>query len=641
MADTSDPGRAAIKQNVAGTIQRLRQFMPFEQMSEDDLVFLVEHSRLAFYAADEEILTPADGQVQRLYIIKQGRVRGERASPNSSQQESVFLLSAGECFPLAALLGERPTRTVHRAVTDTFCYELDRDAFAELFARSAPFREFFLRGVSSLLERVSRQTRSGAAEHLGAQTLLNAPLSQVVSRAPISCPPSTPLRDAIRTMHAHKVGSIVVCDEQHRAVGIYTLHDLLATMATGEHDFEQPIERVMTPNPISLPASSFAFDAAVIMARHRFGHVCVTEGERLVGVVSERDLFALQRVDLVHLTRFIARTDSVEDLHSLRRQIYRLIDALLAHGAAAAQITHIITLLNDHTLARVIELTLEAHGTPEVPFTWLAFGSEGRREQTLVTDQDNGILFQPPAGMANEAAREQLLPLARRINEALAQIGFPLCKGNVMASNPELCLSDVEWRQRFQGIIAAATPKNLLKSTIYFDARPVWGPAAAAREMHRAVVALASEDGIFLRHMAANALRQRPPLGVIRDFVISRDEQDQPVLDLKLAGLTPFVDGARVLSLAHAVTATSTSDRLRALAEVRAIDPADAESWIQAFGLIQLIRMRSHQVQAREARPASNRINPDELNQLDRRSLKEAFREARRIQRRLELDYQL
>jgi len=641
MPEWDDPSRVSVLQNVHSTIEFLRRFAPFDHMSEPDLRLLVERCRLAFYAAGEEILTPAHGRVQRLYIIKQGQVRGERPGTGGSEADKVLLLTAGECFPIGAMLGERATRTVHRAVTDTFCYELEREDFATLFTRSQPFREFFLRGVSSLLERVSRQIQTDAVDRLGAQTLLNAPLRQIVRRAPVTCPPHTTVRDAARRMHHHKVGSIVVCDDEQRPLGIFTLHDLLAVMAVGEQDFEQPIERVMTPHPAGLPATASGFDAALLMAQRQFGHVCVLDGERLLGVVSERDLFALQRVDLVHLTRCIGRADDIAELESLRPQIRRLIEAMLAHGADAPQITGIITLLNDHTVARTIELCLARHGDPGFPFTWLAFGSEGRREQTLATDQDNGIYFEPPPELGVERARARLLPLAEAINHALNRLGFPLCKGKVMASNPALCLSGEEWRRRFLAMIDSATPDNLLNSTIYFDLRPIWGPTHDVDAMYRRVLDHAADNGIFLRLLAANALRRRPPLGLIRDFVVSRDGDDADTLDLKLQGLTPFVDGARVLALARALPVTGTLERLRALAEAGAVAAADAEAWAQAFGLIQLLRMRNHLAQSRAGRPLSNRIDPEQLTPLDRRTLKEAFREARRLQRRLEMDYRL
>jgi len=636
----SDESRTAVLQNIRSLVDFLRRHSPFNAMSEPDLIYLVEHSRLAFYAAGEEILTPAAGRVDRYYIVKQGQIRGERPEADGSIS-TPFVLGPGESFPVSALVQERATRTVHRAVADTFCLEVDWDTFTELFDRSGPFQDFCLRGASSLLDRVSRRTQRVAAEQLGAQNLLNGPLSEVIARAPVTCSPDTTIRAAIMRMHAEKVGSIVICDAEQRPLGIFTLHDLLAMLTDPQAELDRPIAGVMTPDPVSLPADARGFEAAITMVRHRFGHICVLDGERLVGVVSERDLFALQRVDLAHLTRLIARADGIAELAAIRPQIGRLIDAMLAHGADTTLITHIITLLNDHTTQRVIDLCIEAHGRPDVDFTWIAFGSEGRREQTLSTDQDNGILFHTPPGMSDEQVRARLLPLATRINEALAQCGFPLCKGNIMASNPELCLSEAEWRNRFRRMINSATPKNLLRSTIYFDLRPIWGDPEPVQALYRQVVSWAARDKVFLRLLAADALRAHPPLGLFRDFLVQRDDNNQETLDLKLQGLSLIVDAARVLALANRIAEPETLKRLDLAAAAGAITQSNADAWKEAFGLIQLLRMRSHRAQGQQGLPLSNRLDPGTLHEIDRRSLKEAFRQIRRLQRRLELNYQL
>lgn len=637
---SDDAGRTAVLQNVRGLVDFLRRHAPFDQMAGSDLAYLVEHSQLAFYPAGEVILTPEDGPVDRLHIIKQGQVRGERPGLDSDIN-ATFLLAAGECFPVSALMQERATRTVHRAVEDTFCLVLEWDAFTTLFDRSPPFQDFCARGASSLLDRISRRIQSGAAEQLGAQTLLNAPLRDILARAPVTCGPDTPIRVAIQRMHGEKVGSIVVCDGEQRPLGIFTLHDLLALLASSDPALDAPIRGVMTPNPVGLPAHARGFEAAITMVRHRFGHVCVLDGEQLLGVVSERDLFALQRVDLVHFTRLISRASSISELAATRPQIGRLIDSMLAHGADTALVTHIITLLNDYTTQRVIELCLAESGQPGVEFTWIAFGSEGRREQTLSTDQDNGILFQPRPGQDSAEVRARLLPLAKRINQALAECGFPLCKGNIMASNPELCLSRDEWRERFRRMIDSAVPENLLRSSIYFDMRPIWGDHQTVQALYREVVQAASRDGVFLRLLAANTLRTRPPTGLFRDFIVQRDARNQGTLDLKLQGLSLIVDGARVLALENRIAEPGTLERFDALARRGAIDALDARAWKEAFTLIQLLRMRNHRSQARAGQPLSNRLDPDTLSEPDRRGLKEAFRQIRRLQLHLELHFNL
>ncbi|MDG9976848.1 Arabinose 5-phosphate isomerase KdsD [Pseudomonas oleovorans subsp. oleovorans] len=636
----ADAGKTAVLQNIHGTMEFLQKFPPFNQMDTAHLAFLVEHCQLRFYAEGDSIIKPSDGPVEHFYIVKQGRVHGERPHSARRGTETTFEITAGECFPLAALIGERATRTEHLAAEDTFCLLLAKHAFIKLFAVSNPLRDFALRGVSSLLDQVNQQVQLRAVETLGAQYSLDTRLGELAMRQPIGCAPDTPVRDAVRLMHEQHVGSIVVLDPADKPLGIFTLRDLRRVVADGV-DLAQPISNLMTPRPFHLAPDASAFDAAIAMTERHIAHVCLVEHEKLCGVISERDLFSLQRVDLVHLARTIRHAGKVETLAGLRSDIRLLVDRMLAHGASSTQITHIVTLLNDHTVCRVIELTLEDMGDPGIPFTWLCFGSEGRREQTLHTDQDNGILFEAESASESAAIRERLLPIAREINQRLAQCGFTLCKGNIMAGNPELCLSREEWSRRFAGFVLEATPENLLGSTIYFDLRAIWGPDEGCEQLREELLGRIANNSLFQRMMAENALRHRPPVGRFRDFVVARSGADKDTLDLKVQGLTPFVDGARLLALANGISAVGTLERLRALITKGVIEALDGAAYEEAYHFIQQTRMQQHQLQARDELPYSNRVDPDHLNHLDRRILRESFRQAQRLQSSLAMRYQL
>ncbi len=637
---SSVAGKTAVLQNIHGTMEFLRKYPPFNQMDSAQLAYLVEHCQLRFYAAGESIIKPGDGPVQHFYIVKQGLVVGERPHSARRGTETTFEIASGECFPLAALLGERATRTEHLAGEDTFCLLLGKDAFVRLFAQSAPFRDFALRGVSSLLDQVNQQVQLRAAENLGAQYSLDTTLRELALQQPVACSAATPLRDAVRRMHEQHVGSIVIVDEDERPAGIFTLRDLRRVVADGE-SLEQPISALMTQRPFHLPPEASAFDAALAMTERHIAHVCLVEHERLVGVVSERDLFSLQRVDLVHLARTIRHAGRIETLVALRSDIRLLVERMLAHGASSTQITQLVTLLNDHTVCRVIELVLEELGDPGVPFSWLCFGSEGRREQTLHTDQDNGILFEADSPEQAEHMRQRLLPVARRINQRLAECGFALCRGNIMAGNPELCLSRREWALRFAAFVREATPESLLASSIYFDLRVVWGDEQGCTQLRRQLLADVADNSLFQRLMAANALRHRPPLGRFRDFVVARKGAEKDTFDLKEEGLTPFVDGARLLALAHGVEDSSTLRRFAELVRLEVIDTQDGAAYEEAYHFIQQARLQLHQQQAAQDLPLSNRLDPDSLNHLDRRILRESFRQAQRLQASLALRYQL
>lgn len=616
----------------------LRGHVPFSGL-DTSLRRRVAESMTTRHCLDGEVIVqPADGRVRDLFVIAEGHVEGERLG-HPADSESVEL-ATGDSFPIGALLGERETRTIYRSQGETLLLRLPGDVFISLFTHSDSFRNFCLRGVSSLLDQVHGQIQGVASRNLAAESTFDLPLAHLLKRPAVRADGGTSTADAVRLMHEERVGSVVIADGDDRPSGIFTLHDLRAVIARGV-SLDTPLEQVMTANPKTLEGDALAFEAVLIMAREHIRHIVVTRGGKLAGVVSERDMFALQQIDVVQIMRRLSGAESIEALAQTRGGIQRLIDGLLAHGAGAEQLVRLITLLNDRTVTRAIEICLEGAEPPGVAFTWIAFGSEGRSEQTLVTDQDNGILF-VARDEDPEAVRGRLIPLARRINEALDRCGFPLCKGNIMASNPELCLSFDEWEETFRRIIASNTPQNLLRSSIYFDFRPIWGDPRPVEKLQRRVLEKASGNSLFRRMMAGNALINRPPLGMLRDFITERSgDDDRATLDLKMRGLTPFVDGARLLALEGALPQTNTLERLRAVGRAGLASAREVDAWSRSFAYLQLFRMRLHQEQARAGQPMTNRLDPDMLNTLDRRILKECFRQARALQKKLELRYQI
>jgi CBS domain-containing protein len=637
--DNKKRGARPTQAGLAPVIDFLRRHAPFNRLAPAHIEFLVAHLKLAFYAKGEAITEPGRGPAETFFIIKQGRVRGE-VDPGGEQ--AAWELHVGECFPIGALLSHRPVRFHHRAIEDSFCFELARENFETLGALSPEFRDFCSRRLANLLDQTQRVVQAHLAAEVSGEAALSAELSTLVRRAPVTCSPQTAIQQALEIMHSQHVGSIIVTDDQDRPLGVFTLHDLLKQSATSGLKHDAPIARVMTAPALALSPRQSAYEAALLMTREGFGHVCVTENGRLVGVVSERDLFSLQRIGLVNLSRSITRAPDLATLVRLGQDVHRLIDQMLVQGASVGQLMQIITLLNDYITVRVIELCLAETGMAGAPsFTWLSFGSEGRQEQTLKTDQDNGMLFVPPPGQTAEAVRAQLLPLARRINAALDQCGYPLCTGNIMAGNPECCLSIDEWKERFAAWIDQGTPEHLLNASIYFDFRPLYGDTQPAEELKRWVAEQARDNPRFLKQLAENALRNEPPLGLMRDFVLISGGEHPHTLDLKLKGATPFVDGARLLALAKGITETNTFGRLRAAADVGVLSGPEAEAWCDAYGFIQLLRMRAHQEQERAGQTLNNYIDPDGLNELDRRILKEAFRQARKLQTHISLDYRI
>ena len=608
------------------------------------MLWMLERMHLGYYAKGEVIVSPDQGVVDCLFVIKQGVVHGEQNVAKASDADTWLELTEGECFPLGALLANRSVASTYRAGTDTFCYELPAAAFSELIGMSAAFRDFCTRRIANLLEHSKQVIQAQYSQSSVEQQSLASPLSAIIRRAPVTCTPESTVRQVLNIMKEQRIGSMVAADGEGRPLGIVTLHDVLDRIAIPQIDLDQPVINVMSTQLSSLPPQALAHEAALLMARQGFRHVLIVESEKLVGLVSEKDLFALQRVGLRQIGSSIRHAETVEALRQGASDIRHMARNMMAQGVAPEQLTQFISTFNDLIAERIVELECKASGIAGTPLRdglcWMALGSEGRFEQTLNTDQDNAIIFRVPAGMTADQVREKLLPIARRINVTLDQCGFPLCKGEIMASNPKWCMSLEEWKRAFSAWISGGSPESLLHASIFFDFRPLCGEHQLAQDLRGWLSRVASENSRFLHMMAENALRNRPPLGVVRDFVVGKENK----IDLKLNGITPFVDAARIFSLAAGVTDTNTIQRLRQSAEKMRMDSSEIDAWIDALLFIQVLRMRRHDeasAQGVDDQALDNLIDPEKLNELDRRILKEAFRQARKLQARLAMEYHL
>lgn len=622
----------------AATARFLRAYPPFAQMEEEALGFLAQHLELGYYPAGAIILDPAQSAPVTFFIIQRGSVQVVPFNRSQRGDPQPVNLGPGECFSVGALLEKRAVMSPYTAAADTFCYELAADRFPELLERSPVFSAFATRYLTSMLRESRKLLRMNFTSAAAEQQAMNRPLGALVARTAVTCPPQTGIGDVLRIMQGRKIGSMLVVDAENRLVGIFTRHDVLDRVALAQCDLSRPISEVMTPHPLTLPAEASAYEAALLIAHRGIRHVPVCDDGRLVGVVTERDLFALQRVSLRAINRTIADAVSIDELRRAAEDIRRLARSLLGQGVAAEQLTLIISTLNDALTCRILDIERTAFGLDGLRWCWLAFGSEGRYEQTVSTDQDNGLIFdgeEPP-----ESLRQRLLPFAQAVNRDLDACGFPLCRGNIMAGNPQWCLSLEEWRQQFGRWIDNTDPQALLGAVIFFDFRPLHGDDSLARALREHLIGLARGNSRFQRQLAQYALEARPPLGRISDFVTEDAGDYRGTIDLKKSGARLFTDAARVLALAAGVAHTSTAQRLRQAGPLLNMPPGEVASIIEGFFFLQGLRLSAQMAKA-PAEYGVNRIHPDRLNEVDRRILKESLRQARKLQSRLELDYRL
>lgn len=614
-------------------LDSVREFLakhaPYSQMRDDAFDFFIPRLKLAYFAKDSIIVDRETTEFTPLFIIQRGNVASQTAGLDTLPDR---VLGPGESFPVGALsAGGKPTRS-YRAVEDVFAFVLPLRDFEALRKLSPEFAAFCAEAVTVLAQQSLAELQRHYSQVATDQQSLTRPLGELIRREPVTCAVTATLRDAVVQMRDHAVRSCVLVDETQHARGMLTLNDLRDRVLLENVPFDTPVIHIATPNPTTLPVDASAADAIQLMASTGHHQVIVTDHGRVRGIVSERDLFSLQRVSLQQVHRAIRSARSIASLKRAAGDIRNLTRNLLAQGVGAEALTRTIAALNDTLTRQVLVLTLQNHPVIDVPWCWLALGSEGRGEQTLATDQDNAIIFAADDPAASERQRHLLLSFAREVNDALAELGFPLCTGNIMASNPACCLSEAEWRDKFIGWLSEPTPHALLNANIFFDFRPLLGDSHLADRLRDWLLARTGANPLFLKLMVANALQTEPPLGLIRAFVV--DENDGK-FDLKARGTRVFVDAARVFALARGLRETGTVERLRRAGEELHVDPRHVGATVDAFHYLQLLRLRTQE----GASDGVNRLDPYALNEVDQRMLQEALRQARKLQQRLQTTY--
>lgn len=454
-----------------------------------------------------------------------------------------------------------------------------------------------------------------------------------------SLPPEASVRSALAALDADAVDALAVVDPASGVpLGILTLRDVLKRIALEVIDLDLPVAAVMTAGMFRLPADASRHQASVQMIRRNVRHLVLVESDgRFSNIVSQADLYARPASRSVELVEAIAGASDLDQLAGVASDVRRFSVQLLADEPAAEVLCQQISALNDLISLRVIDLVSAEHELPYVPWCWLVFGSEGRLEQTLSTDQDNGLIFEAESTEEADALRAVFLPFAQAVNQALDRCGFPLCRGNIMAGNPELCLSLREWKGKFSSWLHEAEPQAVVNATIFFDLRPLFGEERLATDLQDWLLQRTPGSDAFLRAMVEGTLNWQSPLGWLTGFRYDDAKEFPHTIDLKVHGVRPFVDAARIWALSRGIPATNTAERMRAVGPLLHQRPEETAAYLAALGQVQRIRM-ANQVAA-ESPAAANRVDPDRLNELDRVILKEALKLVRRLQQLLQVEF--
>jgi len=438
--------------------------------------------------------------------------------------------------------------------------------------------------------------------------------------------------------------SIVIIGEDGRPQGIVTDRDLRVRVIAAGRSSDEAVVAILSAPPVSVSPEAFVYEALLEMTRHRVHHLLVVEAGRLLGVLSADDLLALQAATPLEVARAIESCASLEELARRVPELTGVTRTLFEEGWSGYELGRLVSELNDALIRRVLafverDLEAEGLGRPPLPFCWLALGSEGRREQTLRTDQDNALVYaDPPPGFA-KPAEQYFGELSRRVIDGLLRLGYPRCPADAMASNPKWRQPLAVWRGYFAEWARETTAENLMYASIYLDFRPLAGEARLAEELRVEVRAQARAWRSFPRYLAKIAVSHGPPLGFFGRFVLRR-EDDQRGINVKLDGMLLLTNALRAYAIELGLDETNTIERLEAAARTGNCFRLEERDDVRAaYETIFHLRLRHQLARLAAGVPPDNLVDPRTLSVTDQRRLKDAFRAIRRLQGKLEDRY--
>jgi CBS domain-containing protein len=430
------------------------------------------------------------------------------------------------------------------------------------------------------------------------------------------------------------IGSLLVYvdEDPGSMIGIITDTDFRTKVIAEGRDIREPVSSMMSSPLKTVPADMLCFDVLLKMMTTSIHHLGVEQSGRVTGVITSHDIMVQQGNSPYYLFKEIAAQSEFEGLYLLSDKVSGLVRNIIREGAKAGDIARMIALINERILAQILILLHRQLGPAPVRYSWLMFGSEGRIEQTFKTDQDNGIVYEEPGPDQRDEVEKYFRVFAEQATHHLLKCGYPSCPDNVMASNPEWRKSISDWKEQFSTWIDSAESDEQIGASIFFDHRHGYGTEQLAVDLRNHIITCCRRQNTIVENLGRNFLTLQAPLSFFQQFIVEQNGDHKDRLDIKLRGLAPYVDFARILSLKHGIRRTNTLTRLKRLVAKRIIDRDFYLEMVDAYELQMQLRVIHQLSQIEVGNEPDDYILPEQLSDLEKRMLKDGFSVIGRMQ---------
>lgn len=622
--------------------QYLQQHELFRHLTPEQLEILLHQGRIQVFDKNHTVIHATETEPD-LFLLLEGMCKNTILTDDGTEKTVRFYVPGDLAGMISAVTQKNMNFTVQTVEKSRF-FIIPHLLFQQCMHQNVSFAEMVAKDMSNRLHNLYQTLHHEFSyQATGMDPYpFRKKIGEIMTSPVVTMSGNPNVLELARYMTDNRVSSVVLTEQDTPVKGIITEKDILRLVAANRDLSQTRAEEIVTGQPIiTLPPDAYFYEALLVMVKHRIKHIPVVHDQHLVGMVTMHNLTRARGMAVLSIVDEIEHQTSIEGLAESRSHVRRFLDAMLKENAAAHEICAIISELNDRILRRIIllseqEMVAEQMGPPPVEYCWLAMGSEGRKEQTLATDQDNAIIYMDVESSELEQVDQYFALLAEKIVSGLERCGFPRCEGGVMAVNRKWRRSFSEWKREINNWLNNLDGDEVRNFTIFLDFRGVYGHIQLAEELRQHLHNQGKNQTFLFNRLARDDSSHPVPIGLFGRFITEKNEQDQSIIDLKHGGVMHIVNAARIFALREGISETSTMGRLNLLKQAGVYNEREHKEISEAFNTLMSMRIQLNMEQQDQGQPLNNNIPLESLSREDKLKLKKSLSTVKWVQQMIE-----
>lgn len=622
----------------------LKEYKPFDNLTFQELSDIATNIRVINLEKHAVLFQNNDPLHDSFYVVASGVINLTTIA--DAEETIINKCHEGDIFGLRPFFAKNNYMMTAKAREESIIYAIPIAVFRPFVANNSDVLNFLLESFAVNSRHTKDSVSSNGklisdVDYIDQQSEMQYIQSLNYNNSPLTTQASHIVKDVAILMTEAMVDNIIICEKNH-PIGIVTNADLSSKIATGRYPITETIDKIMSSPVVTVLENVSLAEAQLLMLKHNVTHLCVTKDGTsksvVKGIISEHDLIVAQASNPGVLIKEIKRSQLPKDLKQIRDRLSDLIQNSIQKNIPISHVSNIASEINLAIIKRAVELSILDLGSPPARFAWLSIGSQGRKEQLLLTDQDSILIFEDVTPEKYREVKDYFLRLAKRTTSILEKVGYEYCPNGHMGSNMLWCKSLSDWTKQYNSWMNTPGENSNDLSSIFFDYEIVFGEPKIEEAIENVIFKNAVNNTLFFDFLGNDALKRNSPLSFFKKFIIEEEGPHKGKFDIKTRALMPLIDGARLLILnANIKGIQNTYLRFKQLAIT---DSKNAEIYLScAEAFLTLSKFRT--VEGLKNDDSGQYINLREMSKTDKEKLKNALAPMKDLEKLIKSKFQL